>query len=118
MADFYTKMAATALKLLTKFGATVALVRETGALLDPITGAETSGVDASTTTTGLLVPYPDKMIDGTRILDSDRMLIASGETVILPTDKPTIGGENWAIISIKTIKPTTVAVVYFVQVRR
>ena len=115
---FYANMAATALRLLDKFGRPVVLTRTTGESIDPVTGRTTPGTDASVTTTGLLKPYPDRMIDGTRILDSDRELILSNERVPVPSDKPTIGGENWSIVNIKTISPAGTDVIYFCQVRR
>jgi len=73
-ATFYAKMATTALSLLTKFGKSITLVRETGGTYDPVTGATVAGSDASVTTTGLIKPYPDSQVDGVRILSSDRML--------------------------------------------
>lgn len=116
---FYDDMAATALELLQEFGTTVTLPRTTGGSTDPITGEVTAGTDASVTTTGLIKPYPDRMIDGTRILQGDRELVLSNEHQPLPTDHPTIGGENWAIVGIKTVKPDgATPVVYFCQVRR
>jgi len=118
VSDFYDEMAEMALELLTEFGAPVTLSRETGGSTDPITGVVTPGVDASVTTTGLIKPYPDKMADGVRILDSDRELVLTAEEEVFPGDKPVVDGEDWAIIRITTIKPAGTAVVYFVQVRR
>ena len=114
----YSKSAATALKLLTRFGGDVVLSRETDGSTDPITGVVTPGTDASVTTTGLLTNYEDNMIDGARILDSDRKLVLSNEYEPLPTDKPVIAGEEWSIEAIKTIKPFDTVAVYFCQVRR
>jgi hypothetical protein len=94
MSGFYDDMAATALELLAEFGQSVTLSRTTGGSIDPVTGAVTAGTDASVITTGLIKPYPDKMIDGTRILASDRELVLSNEQVPLSTDKPVIGGES------------------------
>ena len=117
--SFYSDMAATALELLTEFGASVTLPRTTGGSIDPIDGYTVAGSDASVTTTGLLLPYKDSMIDGTRILSGDKELVLSNEQVPLPSDKPTIDGENWSIVSIKTIKPDALTpVVYFCQVRK
>ena len=116
---FYDDMAATALELLTEFGVTITLPRTTGGSIDPVTGSVIAGTDASVTTTGLIKPYPDNLIDGTRIMQGDRELVLSNEQDPLPTDTPTIGGENWSIVSIKTIKPDDATpVVYFCQVRR
>lgn len=116
--SFYDDMATEALKLLTEFGMPITLPRATGRSTHPVTGVVTPGDDATVTTTGLLMPYPDGMVDGTRILDSDRELILSNEQTPLPTDKPTINGQNWMIVNIKTISPAGTDVVYFCQVRR
>jgi hypothetical protein len=116
---FYADMAATALALLAEFGTTVTLPRTTGGSTDPVTGEVITGTDATVTTTGLIKPYPDRMIDGTRILQGDRELVLSNEQEPLPTDHPTIGGENWAIVGIRTVKPDgATPVVYFLQVRK
>lgn len=118
MSYAYSRPAATALRLLTKFGQSVTLSRKTGASTNPITGAVTAGTDASVVTTGLIKPYPDNMVDGSRILDSDRELVLSSEYEPLPSDKPIVNGEEWAIVRIKTVSPAGTPVVYFVQVRR
>ena len=118
-AAFYADMAATALELLTEFGKTVTLVRVTGDSYDPVDGSDVAGSDASVTTTGLIKPYNDSLIDGTRILSGDKELVLSNEQVPTQTDKVTIDGENWAIVNIKTIKPDdATSVVYFCQVRK
>jgi hypothetical protein len=111
-------MAATALKLLTKFGQQVTLTRYTGATIDPVTGEESSGSDVSTTVIGVLRPYPDKMIDGERIMAGDRELILSSSVEPLPADRFVIGGDAWGVVSIKDIVPAGTTIVYFVQVRR
>ena len=114
----YDKLGDTAVNLLTKFGGPITLSRKVGASTNPITGATMGGTDESVVTTGLLKPYPDSMVDGTRILNSDRELVLSNEQDPSPTDKPVINGEEWSIISIKTVKPYDTVVAYFCQVRR
>lgn len=117
--SFYQNMAATSLRLLTKYGTSISLPRVTGGSVDPITGATVAGTDASVTTTGLLKTYPDSLIDGTRILQGDKVLILSNEQEPLPSDTPTVDGENWTIIRIRTIKPDdSTPVIYMVQVRK
>jgi hypothetical protein len=114
----YTKPAATALKLLTKFGKVVTLSRYTGNSIDPITGTVTAGTDASVTTTGLIKNYADGVVDGTRILSGDKELILSNEQVPTLTDQVTIDSQTWSIIAIKTINPADTVVCYFCQVRK
>ena len=111
-------MAAVALSMLKEFGTTMTLTRSTGGEVNPITGEILDGTTSSITTTGLLKPYANKLIDGTRILSGDKELVLSNEQVPLPTDKPIIGGKTWSIIDIKTIAPDdSTTVCYFVQVR-
>ena len=116
--SFYDDMAATALELLNEFGQSVTLSRITGASVNPVTGVIVSGTDTSVTTTGLIKPYPDSMVDDTRILDGDREFVLSNEQTPQPTDKIVIGSEEWAIVNIKTINPAGTVVCFFVQVRR
>jgi len=117
--SFYVNMAATALKLLTKFGAKVTLQRGSGEVFDPITGTVLSGSVTSIVTVGLLRPYPDKVIDGKRIMSGDRELILSNAQTPQADDRVLIAGEDWSIQNIKTVQPDLATdVVFFVQVRK
>lgn len=120
MTDFYDRLAATAIRLLRRRGAPVTLPRETsGSGPDPVTGATTAGVDATKTTTGILLPYRESQIDGTRIKAGDRMLVLTNEVEPLQTDTPKMGGEVLgSVVSIKTVAPAGSAVVHFMQVRK
>lgn len=118
MTTFYQDMAAVALELLQEFGASVTLPRESGGSVDPVTGVVTPGSDDTQTTTGLLKPYPDSLIDGTRILATDKMLVLSDEVEPLMTDTPQMGGSTFgSVVSIKTVSPAGTPICYFVQVR-
>lgn len=114
----YAPIAATALRLLQNFGQSITLVRVSGESTDPVTGVVTSGADASVTTTGIMKMYPQKMIDGTRILATDREMVLSNEHTPVATDQVRIGTEDWTIVDIKTISPAGTDLVYFVQVRK
>jgi len=117
--SFYGDMAATALSLLATYGAPVTLNRSSGGQIHPVTGDVIPATVAALATTGIIKPYPDEVIDGVRVLASDRELVLSNQQQPLPSDKPVIGGEQWSIVGIKTIKPDGVTpVVYFAQVRR
>jgi len=117
--SFYVSMAATALKLLTKFGADVTLQRTTGEVFDPITGSVTAGSVADIVTVGLLRPYPDTVIDGKRILAGDKELILSSSQTPHADDRVLIAGEAWSIQNIKAVKPDlAAAVIFLVQVRK
>ena len=115
---FYNRMAATASRLLDKFGGVVSVVRNTGGSINPVTGTIVAGTNTTLTAKGLINDFADNLIDGTRILASDRLLILDSSFEPLLTDKPVVGGQNWTIVSIKQVKPYAVSVVYFLQVRR
>ena len=116
--SFYDDMASTALELLREFGQPVTLTRRIGNSIDPITGTVTAGTDASVVTTGLLKPYPDSLVDDSRVMQGDKELVLSNQYIPTMTDKPRINGEDWTIVNIKTINPSGTPVCYFVQVRR
>lgn len=119
MADFdYAKMAATAKRLLTRFGSTVQIKRTTGGTYDPITGATTPGTETTYEPKGVLTKYPDRLIDGTRILQSDRKLILDDTVEPNASDKPVVQGEEWTVQEISTISPAGTPIIYEVRVRR
>jgi hypothetical protein len=117
-ATFYTSMAATASRLLKKFGMTITIKRTTGGSISPVTGAVVAGSTASYTPQGLVQRYRDDQVDGTRILSSDRLVIVDNTVEPLTTDKITLSSQDWSIIDVKESKPSTIGIVYFIQARR
>lgn len=117
MSAFYDNMAATASRLIGKYGQAISIKRTTGGTIDPVAGTVTAGTASTLTTTGILQRYPDSLIDGTRILTSDRLAILAPTTAPTLTDKLTFGSKDWAIVSIQTANPAGTPLVYFVQVR-
>ena len=117
-ATFYTSMAATASRLLKKFGMVITIKRSTGNSINPVTGVVVGGTTANFTPQGLVQRYRDDQIDGTRILASDRLVIIDNTVEPLTTDKITLSGQDWSIISVEESKPSTVGIVYFIQARR
>ena len=117
MSAFYDNMAATASRLIGKYGQAISIKRTTGGTIDPVTGITTAGTASTLATTGILQRYPDSLIDGTRILTSDRLAILAPEVEPNLTDKLTFGSKDWAIVSIQFSNPAGTNLVYFVQVR-
>ena len=115
---FYDRMAETATRLLTEYGQAITLTRTTGGSVDPVTGAVTAGATTYYTPMGVLRPFPDRLIDGTRILASDREVVMDSTVAPLTTDLLTIGGQAWTIINVVTVSPAGTDLVYRVQVRR
>lgn len=115
---FYNSMAATASKLITKFGAQGTIKRTTGGSIDPVTGDTTAGTTVTYTPNTIVQKYADELIDDTRILSSDRLIILDNTIEPLTTDKITIRGEDWTIVSVSESRPAGIPLVYFVQARR
>jgi hypothetical protein len=105
--ELYQQVQAEVSEVLADLGAEVILPR-TADSVDPVTGTVVPGTDATTTTLGILIPYPDELIDGTRILASDRMLISDNGQEILVTDTPIIGGasgDKYSVVEPMIIEP-------------
>tara|TARA_R110000796_G_scaffold42012_5_gene104144 strand:+ start:1162 stop:1521 length:360 start_codon:yes stop_codon:yes gene_type:complete len=115
---FYDSMAATAAKLITKFGAVGTLTRTTGGSVNPVTGAIIAGTTVTYSPNTIVQKYSDDIVNGTRILSSDRLIILDNTIEPLTTDVITIRGENWTVISIAESRPAGIPLVYFVQARR
>ena len=119
MSAFYTEMADVAVELIEEFGAPVKLNRVTDESYDPVTGEVAPGSDDSKQTKGILVDFPLKLIDGTRILATDKRLIIDGTVEPLMTDEPEMFGEKFgSIVHIDKKNPAGVPLVYFIQVRK
>lgn len=122
---FYNNLAATAARLITKFGAVGTIKRTTGGSVDPVTGDTTAGTTVTYSPNTIVQRYSDEIIGSsprsgiaTNILASDRLIILDDTIEPLTTDTITIRGENWKIISITESRPAGVPLVYFVQARR
>ena len=115
--SFYSNLAATASRLLTKYGQDVVLKRTTGVTINPVTGVET-GSETTILTTGILKTYPDNLIDGSRITSSMRMLVLTSAVEPVLSDKVTIQNQDWNIEEIQTANPAGTTLVYMVRVNR
>lgn len=72
----YAATAATALRLLTRFGASATLKRTSAGTYDPSTGTSTE-TQTSLTTTACVFPYEQGYVDGTIIMQGDQWCLLS-----------------------------------------
>jgi len=81
----YAGMRATAIKLLTKFGNPVLLIRENIAPADynPVGGDFDAKPDTDVNGVGVLVKYKNKEIDGDTIRATDRKLLFQGDEILI-----------------------------------
>lgn len=125
MAKFnYARPAATALRMLKRYGAPVTLRRPGTGEYDPGTGT----VDSEPTDylgTGAKFGYEQRNIDGTKILQGDQQVYLAvqqdnGQAMPRPKagDLVLVGTEAWRVVTAEAIEPASVPVLYIVQVRK
>lgn len=126
MSAFYDRMAATALRLIERFGLTATLSEVTPGEYDPVTGVETGG--ATLTQTGQLILL-DYTVQEAGIINAAGSLVQQGDKKIMlaakglewpPTMTTTVlaDGLTWTIINIKSTNPAGTPLVYELHGRR
>jgi hypothetical protein len=115
---FYAGLATTARNLLAKYGQVISITRKAGNTYDPVTGITTAGTATDYLPKGILKQYKSHLIDGTRILATDRELVIDDTVEPLMTDTIKISGESWTPIIIGESNPAGTPLVYKIQVRR
>lgn len=126
MSAFYDRMAATALRLIERFGLTATLSEVTPGEYDPVTGVETGG--ATLTQTGQLILL-DYTAQEAGIINAAGSLVQQGDKKIMlaakglewpPTMTTTVlaDGLTWTIINIKSTNPAGMPLVYELHGRR
>ena len=117
MSAFYDRMQGVASDLLERFGQTVTFTRITGGGIDPVTGVSTQ-TTTTIETVGTLRRYPNSLIDGTRIQQTDReLVIRAGDIEPRLSDTVTVDGGTYTIEEVQTSTPGGIDLVYFVRVR-
>lgn len=107
-----------ALELLTEFGQQVTFTDNATYNEDEVDGSLTAGTEVESTPYGVLIEYSDDQVDGTTIKRGDRMLISDNSYAPKVNSIVTIGGEDWSIQSVETVKPAATALIYISQVRQ
>jgi hypothetical protein len=116
--SIYSDLATTAKELLAEFGQVITITRKSGDAYDPVTGITTAGTATDYLPKGILKQYKSHLIDGTRILATDRELVIDDTVKPLLTDTIKIGGVSWSAITVGESNPAGTPLVYKIQVRR
>lgn len=134
---FYSEMADTATDMLTEFGQSIVITRPS-LNFSNITNKPVSGGTVSLATVGLFTKIDRSLVDGTRIQDTDRVMVIDASVSPRMGDLLDVSGMvtpesvgaapgiilspgqalSWTIVAIKDINPAGTPVCYFVQVRR
>jgi hypothetical protein len=119
MSQFYTKLAATASSLLTKYGQTVTFSRAVGATFNPATGTDTGGSTSTWTGKGASFNYNSSEIDGAMIQESDiRLLAEAVATQPVIGDQVTVNSIAYHVVSVNETSPGGTVVKYDIQLRK
>lgn len=118
--NFYDRMAATADRLLKKYGAPRELHRTTEDAYDPSTGVFNTGTDNVYSVFAAKFDYEQKDIDGTVIKTGDQRAYISPAATVTPQtgDKIEFDGVTWNVQASRPLAPATKIVLHDVQLRR
>jgi hypothetical protein len=112
----YAHSAATALRLLQRFGASATLKRQSAGSYDPSTGSDTV-TETSLTTTAAVFAYDQSYIDGTLILQGDQLAYLSNEQEPQQGDLLAWQGADYRVVAVKPLSPAGTVVLYEAQLR-
>lgn len=125
MSAFYDRMAATALRLIDRFGQTITLRNPTEGSYDPVTGTTTPGLPDDQPAQAILKDYALQQsgasyAEGTEIRQGDKEITIAAQGVTKPqmTTQIIADGDTWTIVNIKEINPAGTPLVYKVQGRK
>lgn len=112
----YPATAATATRLLQRFGAAATIKRHSGSAYDQATGTSTPTYTDHATTAAVFA-YAQKYIDGTLIQQGDQLAYCAPGVVPEQGDRFGWQGATLTVIAVKPVSPAGVPVLYEVQVR-
>ena len=119
----YPATAATATRLLKRFGADATVKRVSGSAYDPDTGT-TIPTYADTPSTAAVFDYAQKYIDGTLILQGDKQAYCApavapvqGDQFDWPVNVPDVTPVTYTVIAVKPVSPAGVPVLFEAQIR-
>ena len=123
---FYTRLQATANRLLRGKGQSLTLTRITAGTYDPATGGMTGATTSTQSAYGAIFDYGAKQIDGTLIKAGDKQLLLSpfktdGTALTAPVlgDTVTVGSIVYTLVEpLKEINPAGTVVMYEVNLRK
>lgn len=117
MPSFYQNLAATATRLLTKYGQTVTVTRDVVGTVDPITGQGTPGTPVTFTGKGAIFDYDIRLVDGVMIQATDKRLMLEAANAPEIGDVITTADGDYTAVSVNPTSPAGTVVKYDIQIR-
>ena len=112
----YPATAATATRLLKRFGAACTIKRVSGTAYDPSTGTM-APTYTSLATTSVVFDYAQKYVDGTLILQGDKQAYCAPAVAPVQGDQFDWKGVTYTVIAVKPVSPAGVPVLFEAQLR-
>lgn len=116
MTGFYERAKATADRLLTKFGRTISIVKQTGT-----PGAviwEPGAVDSTTTdVVGITTNFKENQVDGELIRATDTLVLLPADVAVDEDDKLIVDGRTYDVVNPMLIQPGGMALLQKIQAR-
>jgi len=112
----YPKTAATATRLLQRFGAAAQVERQGDAEYNPETG-QVEPTTVTLPTSAAVFAYEQKYIDGTLIMQGDQQAFCAPSVAPVQGDGFVWQGKRHTVVSVKPVAPGGVPVLYEVQIR-
>lgn len=126
MAEFYDRLASTALRLIAQFGAPRSLIETVPGTYDSVTGVSTGDSTRSQTAQVILLDYSlqesgQQYADGSQIRLGDKKIVIAAKGLTWTPSLVTrvqVGSDLWQIVNIKSSDPAGTPLVYFCQGRK
>ena len=112
----YAGTAATATRLLARFGAVCTLKRTAAGAYDPATGQSAETV-TELATVAVVFPYAQKYIDGSLILQGDQQAYMDPGVTPKQGDVLAWNGKDYTVVAFKEVSPAGTVVLFEAQVR-
>lgn len=112
----YAATAATATRLLQRFGAAATLRRLGASAYDPATGTD-APTYTDLATTAAVFAYDQKYIDGTLIRQGDQLAYLAPTQTPAQGDRLTWQGADFEVVAVKPVSPAGVPVLFEAQIR-
>ena len=117
--SFYDSLAATADRMIERYGSVAVLNRVVPGAYDETTGATAAATTTVYTGRGAVFGYSQREINGTDVRAGDQRVMLAPTDMVLPqtNDTLTINGTTWAVVSARQVAPGGTSVYYEAQVR-
>jgi hypothetical protein len=113
----YSGLAATATRLINKFGGDVTLSIKTAGTYNPITGSN-GDTFTSSVVKGVKTNFMNGDIDGTLIRQGDVKVLIDGDVALNQDDLITVGSDQYEVINAKPLNPGDTRLITTAQCRK